>query len=90
MAVRHSGRIHIRPRAQDSTPHVAAGGSRGYDGPPFRRDEAVHGEYRTKRAILEIYDEMQRTMETGQPYQSRLDPLAADPRVAHEPKGERK
>ena len=28
-----------------------------------RKDEAAHGEYRTKRVILEIYDEMQRAME---------------------------
>jgi hypothetical protein len=49
-----------------------------------RKDEAAHGEYRTKRVILEIYDEMQRAMETGEPYQTRLDPPPADPRVAHE------
>jgi len=49
-----------------------------------RNDEDAHGEYRTKRAILEIYDEMQRAMETGEPYQTRLDPPPADPRVAHE------
>jgi len=48
-----------------------------------RKDEAAHGEYRTKQVILEIYDEMQRAMETGQPYRTRLDPPAADPRVAH-------
>jgi hypothetical protein len=33
--------------------------------------------------ILEIYDEMQRSKETGEPYQTRLDPSPADPRVAH-------
>jgi len=51
-----------------------------------RKDEAAHGEYRTKRVILEIYDAMQHAIETGQPYQTRLDPPPADPRVAHEPK----
>jgi hypothetical protein len=47
-----------------------------------RKDEAAHGEYRTKRVILEIYEEMQRAMETGRPYQTRLDPPPADQRVA--------
>jgi hypothetical protein len=48
-----------------------------------RKDEKAHGEYRTKRGILEIYDEMQKATDTGVPYQTRLDPPAADPRVAH-------
>ncbi len=48
-----------------------------------RKDEAAHGEYRTKRVILEIYDAMQRAGESGQPYQTLLDPPPADPRVAH-------
>jgi len=39
-----------------------------------RRDEAAHGEYRTKRVILEIYDQMVRAAETGEPYQTPLDP----------------
>ena len=36
-----------------------------------------------KRVILEIYDAMQKAMETGEPYQTLLDPPPADPRVAH-------
>ncbi len=48
-----------------------------------RKDEAAHGEYRAKRVILEIYDAMQRAVESGQPYQMLLDPPPADPRVAH-------
>jgi hypothetical protein len=48
-----------------------------------RKDEQRHGEYRTKRVILEIYDEMARAMRTGEPYRTRLDPPPADPRVAH-------
>jgi hypothetical protein len=48
-----------------------------------RKDEAAHGEYRTKRFILEIYDAMQRAKESGQPYQTLLDPPPADPRAAH-------
>ena len=38
-----------------------------------RKDEAAHGEFRTKRVILEIYDEMA----SGRPYQTRLDPPPA-------------
>jgi hypothetical protein len=34
--------------------------------------------------ILEICHEMQQAMETGEPYQARLDPPPADPRVAHD------
>ena len=48
-----------------------------------RKDEAAHGEYRTKRVILEIYDEMALAMQGGPAYQTRLDPPPADPRVAH-------
>jgi hypothetical protein len=42
-----------------------------------RKDEAEFGEYRSKRVILEIYDALQQAMETGVPYQTRLDPLPA-------------
>jgi len=48
-----------------------------------RKDEAKYGEYRTKRVILDIYDEMAEAIRTGKPYQTRLDPPPADPRVAH-------
>jgi hypothetical protein len=48
-----------------------------------RNDEAPHGEYRTKRVILEIFDRMQHSIDTGVPYQTLLDPPPADPRVAH-------
>ena len=51
-----------------------------------RKDEAKYGEYRTKRVILKMYDEMAEAMRTGQPYQTRLDPPPANPRVAHEAK----
>ena len=50
-----------------------------------RADEAKHGEYRTKRVILEIYDEMQRAIRTGRPYQTRLTPPPADPSCRHPP-----
>lgn len=48
-----------------------------------RKDEAAHGEFRTKRVILEIFDEMQTASVTGKPYRTRLDPPPADPRIAH-------
>ena len=48
-----------------------------------RKDEQAHGEYRTKRVILEMYDAMAQAMATGMAYQTRLDPPPADARVAH-------
>lgn len=48
-----------------------------------RKDEAAYGEYRTKRIILEIYDALAEANRTGVPYQTRLDPPPADPRMAH-------
>ena len=39
-----------------------------------RKDEARYGEYRTKRLILEVYDAMAKAIETGEPYQTLLDP----------------
>ena len=38
--------------------------------------------------ILEIYVEMGRAMEAGEPYRTRLEPPPADPAVAHEPRSE--
>jgi len=43
-----------------------------------KKDEAAHGEYRTKRVILEIYDKMARAAETGEPYRTILDPPPVD------------
>ena len=48
-----------------------------------RRDEAEHGCYRTKEAILEIYDEMAQCQAEGREYKGRLEPPAASPLVAH-------
>lgn len=48
-----------------------------------RKDEAAHGDYRTKRVILEMYDAMAEAQRTATPYQTRLDPPPADPRLAH-------
>jgi hypothetical protein len=39
-----------------------------------RKDEERYGEYRTKRLILEIYDAMQKAMDTGVPYHTIADP----------------
>jgi len=40
-------------------------------------------EYKTKRVVLEIRDEMKDAMDSGRVYQTRLDPPPADERVAH-------
>jgi hypothetical protein len=48
-----------------------------------KNDEKAHGEYRTKRVILEVYDAMADATRTGTLYPTRLDPPPADPRVAH-------
>lgn len=49
------------------------------------RDVATHGEYRTKRLILEVYDAMAKAIESGEPYQTILDPPPADPSLCHDP-----
>jgi hypothetical protein len=49
-----------------------------------RKEIEKDGEYRTKRVILEIYDALAEATRTGQPYQTRLHPPPADPRVAHQ------
>ncbi len=51
-----------------------------------RKDEKLYGEYRTKRVILEMYDEMRRAMEMGEVYRTRLVPGPGDRAVAHAPK----
>jgi hypothetical protein len=48
-----------------------------------KNDEKAHGEYRSKRVILELYDAMSAAARAGKSYQSLLDPPPADPRVAH-------
>jgi hypothetical protein len=37
-----------------------------------RNDEKAYGEYRTKRAILEVYDALEAASRSGRPYRSRL------------------
>ena len=39
-----------------------------------RKDEAAHGEYRTKQTILQMYDAMQEAISTGKAYESQVTP----------------
>lgn len=48
-----------------------------------KRDLKKHGSFRTKHQILDIYDTMQRAADSGEPYQTLLDPPPADSRVTH-------
>ena len=51
-----------------------------------RNDEQKYGDYRTKNLILEIYDELQRAIDTGRPFGSRADPpLGNRPSLRAEP-----
>jgi hypothetical protein len=50
-----------------------------------KNDEKAHGEFRTKRLILEAYDAMVDAIRTGRPYVTLLDPPPAHPTVAHDP-----
>jgi hypothetical protein len=51
-----------------------------------KNDVKTFGRYRTKDAILEIYDAMLEAQRTGQAYQTSLSPEPADQRVAHPPR----
>lgn len=51
-----------------------------------RKDEEKHGEYRTKRVILAIYEALADAARSGRPYPTLLAPPPADPRVAHPPR----
>lgn len=48
-----------------------------------RKDVKAHGDYRTKQVLLRIYDRMQEAIDTGEPYQTLLDPPPGDFRVTH-------
>lgn len=48
-----------------------------------KNDEKAYGEYRTKRAILEVYDALAKAAQTGKPYRTPLDPLPAEPGASH-------
>jgi hypothetical protein len=52
-----------------------------------RRDEEKYvRDYRTKRLVLDTYDDMLDAVRTGQTYQTRLDPPPADPRCCRSPR----
>ena len=51
-----------------------------------RKDEETHGEYRTKRVIVEIYDAVQASITTHEFYQTRLHPPPADTSRCHMPR----
>ena len=48
-----------------------------------RKDEQEFGYYRTSSVILEIYDALVEARRTGSPYQTRLNPPAADQGYRH-------
>lgn len=50
-------------------------------------EERDHGEFRTKRVVLEVYDDMAAARRSGGVYRTRLDPPPADPRCCHDEKG---
>lgn len=51
-----------------------------------RNDLQRHGEYRTKRVVLDVYDALQEARATGRPYRTRLDPPPGDARCRHPPR----
>jgi hypothetical protein len=53
-----------------------------------RKDEEKWGDYRAKRVILEIYDEMTEAIRSLRPYETHLNPPPADPRCCHPPRSE--
>ncbi|MGG6268523.1 Eco57I restriction-modification methylase domain-containing protein [Leptolyngbya sp. AN03gr2] len=48
-----------------------------------RKDEQKYSRYRTQDTILSVYDAIAAAIRTGQPYQTVLDPVPADVRLAH-------
>ena len=46
-------------------------------------EEEDHGEFRTKRVVLEIYDQISAAKQAGRTYQTRLKPVPADPSCCH-------
>lgn len=47
-------------------------------------EEADHGEFRTKRQVLEIYDAMAEAKEKGAVYRTRVEPGVGDPSCCHD------
>jgi hypothetical protein len=50
-----------------------------------KNDEVQYGDYRTKRLILDVYDEMTKAIVTGIPYKTILAPAPADPELTTPP-----
>lgn len=48
-------------------------------------EKGGHGEFRTKRLVLERYDAIEKATETGTPYETPLVPPPADAAVRHRP-----
>jgi hypothetical protein len=53
-----------------------------------RKDERMWGRTRTEEETLQAYRKIAEAARTGVPYQTRLDPPPADPRVAHPARGQ--
>jgi hypothetical protein len=51
-----------------------------------RRDEQKYGEYRTKRVTLGMYDKMTQAIDSGEPFQTALQPPPADSSLTHPPR----
>ena len=53
---------------------------------PVLRDKEIrqHGDFRTKRLVLERYDALAAAIASGEPYVTPLDPPPGDPRAAHQ------
>ncbi|MEQ2007490.1 MAG: N-6 DNA methylase [Limisphaerales bacterium] len=51
-----------------------------------KHDEKSHGEYRTKRVILELYDQFAECAATHHAFVSPLTPPPGDPRACHPPR----
>jgi len=49
-------------------------------------EQKHYGSYRTKDQILAIYDRMQAAIDSGEPYETILDPPPADPSLCHPPR----
>jgi hypothetical protein len=48
----------------------------------FKDEAKLNGDHRTKRTIPEFYDALAAAMQTGRPYQTRLDPCCRHPAKA--------
>jgi hypothetical protein len=51
-----------------------------------RKDETNHDHYRTQASILQVSDALGEAMQSGQPYQTPLNPPPADPACCHPPR----